>query len=215
MVVLPSSPSLPSSHTPRTQDPKNIHSSPPLQWPTQASDYNLQIRIGNGAFSSVWKADCFLNDAQVAIKIMDLERISTSFEDILQEVQTMRLCEDENVLRCYCSFVFTDQLWLVTQLMDKGSCFRVMTVAKGMGFGEGMNEEWLAYILKEALQGIKYLHDNGQIHRDIKSGNILLDSRGGVRIADFGVSGWTMIRGERQESVKTFVGEQEVLVARS
>ena len=138
---------------------------------------------------------------------MDLERISTSFEDILQEVQTMRLCEDENVLRCYCSFVFTDQLWLVTQLMDKGSCFRVMTVAKGMGFGEGMNEEWLAYILKEALQGIKYLHDNGQIHRDIKSGNILLDSRGGVRIADFGVSGWTMIRGERQESVKTFVGE--------
>jgi serine/threonine-protein kinase OSR1/STK39 len=141
---------------------------------------------------------------------MDLERISTSFEDILQEVQTMRLCEDENVLRCYCSFVFTDQLWLVTQLMDKGSCFRVMTVARGMGFGEGMNEEWLAYILKEALQGIKYLHDNGQIHRDIKSGNILLDSRGGVRIADFGVSGWTMIRGERQESVKTFVGEQEI-----
>eukprot|EP00604_Paraphysomonas_vestita_P000161 CAMPEP_0174824608 /NCGR_PEP_ID=MMETSP1107-20130205/36066_1 /TAXON_ID=36770 /ORGANISM="Paraphysomonas vestita, Strain GFlagA" /LENGTH=302 /DNA_ID=CAMNT_0016052845 /DNA_START=248 /DNA_END=1152 /DNA_ORIENTATION=+ len=81
-----------------------------------------------------------------------------------------------------------------------------MTVARGMGFGDGMNEEWLAYILKEALQGIKYLHENGQIHRDIKSGNILLDSRGGVRIADFGVSGWTVVRGERHETVKTFVG---------
>ena len=83
---------------------------------------------------------------------MDLENISTSFEDILQEVQTMRLCDDENVLRCYCSFVHLDQLWLVTQLMDKGSCLRVMNVSKAMGYGEGMNEEWLAYILKEALQ---------------------------------------------------------------
>lgn len=109
---------------------------------------------------------------------MDLENISTSFEDILQEVQTMRLCDDDNVLRCYCSFVHLDQLWLVTQLMDKGSCLRVMNLSAAMGYGDGMNEEWLAYILKEALQGLKYLHDSGQIHRDIKSGNILLDSNG-------------------------------------
>lgn len=42
--------------------------------------------------------------------------------------------------------------------------------------------------------------------RDIKSGNILLDSQGHVRLADFGVSGWTIARGLRQETVKTFVG---------
>ena len=43
-----------------------------------------------------------------------------------------------------------------------------MNVAKLMGLGEGMNEEWLAYILREALQGLHYIHSNGQIHRDIK-----------------------------------------------
>lgn len=179
---------------------------PQISWPTEKPQYDLRIRIGNGAFSSVWKASCKSNSTEVAIKIMDLENISTSFEDILQEVQTMRLCDDPNVLRCYCSFVHLDELWLVTQLMDKGSCLRVMTCAAALNMGEGMNEEWLAYILKEALQGLKYLHDNGQIHRDIKSGNILLDSSGGVRIADFGVSGWTVARGQRQETVKTFVG---------
>lgn len=84
---------------------------------------------------------------------MDLENITTSFEDIVLEVQTMRLSDDDNLLRCYCSFVHLDQLWLVTQFMDKGSCLRVMTVAKSLGFGDGMNEEWIAYILKEALQG--------------------------------------------------------------
>ena len=175
-------------------------------WPTAATHYNLHKRIGNGAFSSVWKAACTANTVDVAIKIMDLEQITTSFEDILQEVQTMRLCDNVNVLRCFCSFVQKDELWLVTELMDRGSCLRVMNVARHYGFGEGMNEEWLAYILQEALQGLQYLHSNGQIHRDIKSGNILLDSRGNVRIADFGVSGWTLARGQRQETVKTFVG---------
>ena len=66
---------------------------------------------------------------------------------------SMRVLLSCYLLRCYCSFVHLDQLWLVTQFMDKGSCLRVMTVAKSLGFGDGMNEEWIAYILKEALQG--------------------------------------------------------------
>lgn len=119
--------------------------------------------IGCGAFSSVYRARIKSKEnAYVAIKIMDLEHISSSFEDILQEVQTMKMCDDPNILRCYCSFVNADQLWLVTEMMDKGSCLRVMTVARQLGMGEGMSEEWLAYILREALQGLHYLHNNGQ-----------------------------------------------------
>ena len=173
----------------------------------------MAARIGNGAFSSVYRAKRKDSSSgggsghhYVAIKIMDLEHISSSFEDILQEVQTMKMCDDPNILRCHCSFVNTDQLWLVTELMDKGSCLRVMNAARSLGMGDGMNEEWLAYILREALQGLHYLHNNGQIHRDIKSGNILLDGAGSVRLADFGVSGWTVNSGQRLKTVKTFVG---------
>lgn len=150
----------------------------------EASFYDQQARIGSGAFSNVYRARIKSKEnAYVAIKIMDLEHISSSFEDILQEVQTMKMCDDPNILRCYCSFVNADQLWLVTEMMDKGSCLRLMNVAKGLGMGEGMSEEWLAYILREALQGLHYLHNNGQIHRDIKPGNVLVDSHGSVRLA--------------------------------
>ena len=110
----------------------------------------------------------------------------------------MRLCQHENVLKCYCSFVASSQLWLVTEFLDKGSCYRVMSAAKtqlGPLFGEGMNEEWLAYILHQTLQGLNYLHEKGHIHRDIKCNNILLDSFGNVRLADFGVAGWTISKG--------------------
>ena len=143
-----------------------------FEWPADAKQYQTIQRIGRGAFSGVWKAICKSNKQEVAIKIMDLEKISTSFEDIVQEVQTMRLSDDSNVLRCYCSFVNEDQLWLVTQLMSKGSCLRVMNIAKRLAGGAdgGMNEDWIGYILRETLQGLHYLHSNGQIHRDIKSG---------------------------------------------
>jgi len=142
----------------------------------------------------------------VAIKVMDLENISSSFEDILQEVQTMRLAEDPNILHLYCSFVHSDQLWLVTEFMDKGSCVRLMSIGKSLHLGEGMSEDCVSYVLGEVVKGLSYLHNQGQIHRDIKSGNILLNSQGRVKLADFGVSGWTVAKGTRVQAVKTFVG---------
>lgn len=177
-----------------------------FSFPCSSGEYEKLCKIGAGSFSQVWSARLKQNNTTVALKIMDLENISSSFEDILQEVQTMRLAEDPNILHCFCSFVHSDQLWLVTELMDKGSCVRVMKLSRSTGLGEGMSEECAKYIIHEVLKGLIYLHNQGQIHRDVKAGNILLNSTGEVKLADFGVSGWTLARGERVNTVKTFVG---------
>ncbi|CAI5733085.1 unnamed protein product [Hyaloperonospora brassicae] len=176
------------------------------EWPTAAAEYKIIEQIGQGAFAKVWKAYCVPKRIHVAIKIMDLEKITTSFEDIRAEVQTMKMTNHPNVLKCYCSFVHKDQLWLVTQLMNKGSCLHVMNLLKKKGLGEGLKEDFVAVILNETLKGLLYFHENGQIHRDIKAGNILLDSEGHVVIADFGVSGWMMEGGDRRKNRQTFVG---------
>jgi len=51
-----------------------------------------------------------------------------------------------------------------------------------------LSEELIGCISRQVLNGLNYLHSNNKIHRDIKAGNILLNTRGEAKISDFGIS---------------------------
>ncbi|XP_024252550.1 mitogen-activated protein kinase kinase kinase kinase 3 isoform X2 [Oncorhynchus tshawytscha] len=66
-----------------------------------------------------------------------------------------------------------------------------------------LTESQIAYVSRETLQGLYYLHNKGKMHRDIKGANILLTDNGYVKLADFGVSAQiTMTIAKR----KSFIG---------
>ena len=83
-----------------------------------------------------------------------------------------------------------------------GSCLDIMKTQ----FSEGLDELSIATILKQALEGLLYLHKNDHIHRDVKAGNLLMDEHGTVMLADFGVSSSLMDTGGERGVRKTFVG---------
>ncbi len=75
------------------------------------------------------------------------------------------------------------KLHIATRLMNSGSMLDIMRFAHPEGFDETV----IATVLKQALEGLNYLHINGWLHRDLKAANILVDDDGTVLLGDFGV----------------------------
>ncbi|CAN1853331.1 Serine/threonine-protein kinase fray2 [Linum perenne] len=175
---------------------------PEKRYPVSAEDYKLYEEVGEGVSATVHRALCIPLDEIVAIKVLDLEKCNNDLDGIRREVHTMTLIDHPNVLRAHCSFTAGHNLWVVMPYMAGGSCLHIMKSA----YPEGLEEPVIATLLREILKALVYLHSHGFIHRDVKAGNILIDSNGAVKLADFGVSACMFDTGDRQRSRNTFVG---------
>uniref|UniRef100_A0A453PV84 Protein kinase domain-containing protein n=1 Tax=Aegilops tauschii subsp. strangulata TaxID=200361 RepID=A0A453PV84_AEGTS len=172
------------------------------KYPIRAEDYELYEEIGQGVSAIVYRALCRPLGETVAVKVLDFERTNSNLNNIMREAQTMILIDHPNVVKAICSFANNQTLWVVMPYMAGGSCLHIMKSV----YPDGFEEAVIATLLREVLRGLEYLHHHGHIHRDVKAGNILVDSRGGVKLGDFGVSACLFESGDRQRARNTFVG---------
>ncbi|XP_066371291.1 uncharacterized protein [Miscanthus floridulus] len=174
----------------------------PPSFSVNAADYRLMEEVGYGAHAVVYRAIFLPTKGVVAVKCLDLDQLNNNIDEIQREAQIMSLIDHPNVIRAYCSFVVEHSLWVIMPFMTEGSCLHLMKIS----YQEGFDEPVIGSILKETLKALDYLHRQGQIHRDVKAGNILIDGAGVVKLGDFGVSACMFDRGDRQRSRNTFVG---------
>ncbi|XP_043842874.1 serine/threonine-protein kinase PAK 5 isoform X4 [Dromiciops gliroides] len=146
------------------------------------------IKIGEGSTGIVCIATEKHTGKQVAVKKMDLRKQQRR-ELLFNEVVIMRDYHHDNVVDMYNSYLVGDELWVVMEFLEGGALTDIVTHTR-------MNEEQIATVCLSVLRALSYLHNQGVIHRDIKSDSILLTSDGRVDIWSLGIMVIEMIDGE-------------------
>lgn len=72
--------------------------------------------------------------------------------------------------------------------MDGGSLENIIKIYNFAQVKSHIDEEVLAKIALQILCGLSYLHSNNQLHRDVKPANVLFNTKGEVKLTDFGIS---------------------------
>ena len=149
----------------------------------QSAD-ELQVceEVGRGGFGVVYRGVIKATNEEVAIKQIDLENEQTDLFEVNKEIMIISECRLSQITQYYGCFVKHYKLWVIMEYVNGGSLFELLKP------GAVTDENVILIIAKEILIALEYLHDQGKIHRDLKSQNILLNQTGEVKLTDFGVS---------------------------
>ncbi|KAK9723153.1 Protein kinase domain [Popillia japonica] len=143
--------------------------------------FDIICKLGEGSYGSVYKALHKESGQVLAIKQVPVD---TDLQEIIKEISIMQQCDSPYVVKYYGSYFKNTDLWIVMEFCGAGSVSDIMRLRK-----KTLTEDEIATILCDTLKGLEYLHLRRKIHRDIKAGNILLNSEGHAKLADFGVAG--------------------------
>merc|ERR1712141_218339 len=157
--------------------------------------FDILCKLGEGSYGSVFKA--IHKDSRQVLAIKQVP-VDTDLQEIIKEISIMQQCDSPYVVKYYGSYFKNTDLWIVMEYCGAGSVLDIMKL-RGMAMSQRgtaergevktLNEDEIATILCDTLKGLEYLHVRKKIHRDIKAGNILLNSEGHAKLADFGVAG--------------------------
>ncbi|AWP02179.1 Serine/threonine-protein kinase 4 [Scophthalmus maximus] len=143
--------------------------------------FDVLEKLGEGSYGSVFKANYKETGEIVAIKQVPVE---SDLQEIIKEISIMQQCNSPYVVRYYGSYFKNSDLWIVMEYCGAGSVSDIIRLRN-----KTLTEEEIASIVQSTLKGLEHLHFMRKIHRDIKAGNILLNSEGQAKLADFGVAG--------------------------
>lgn len=161
--------------------------------------YKILSQVGEGTFGKVYKAQNTVTKVHVALKRIRMEAEKDGFPvTAMREIKLLQSLRHENVVRLYEMMVsngvlfssihrnvihrFSGAVYMVFEYMDHD----LTGILSQTQFT--FSNAHLKSLCHQMLAGLAYLHHKGVIHRDIKGSNILVNNRGELKLADFGLA---------------------------
>uniref|UniRef100_I3JB17 Dual specificity mitogen-activated protein kinase kinase 2 n=1 Tax=Oreochromis niloticus TaxID=8128 RepID=I3JB17_ORENI len=147
-------------------------------------DFEPICELGAGNGGVVNKVRHKPSGLVMARKLIHLEIKPAIRNQIIRELQVLHECNSPYIVGFYGAFYSDGEISICMEHMDGGSLDQVLKEARRIP------EEILGKVSIAVLRGLAYLREKHQImHRDVKPSNILVNSRGEIKLCDFGVSG--------------------------
>jgi CTD kinase subunit alpha len=140
-------------------------------------------QVGEGTFGKVYKACNVFTGAFVALKRIRMEQERDGFPvTAMREIKLLQSLRHQNVINLHEMMVSKGSVYMVFEYMDHD----LTGVLSQQQFT--FTAAHLKSLCHQMLSGLAYLHHKGVIHRDMKGSNILINNRGELKIADFGLA---------------------------
>ncbi|KAG6604193.1 Mitogen-activated protein kinase kinase kinase 5, partial [Cucurbita argyrosperma subsp. sororia] len=183
----------PSTIMPSPSTPTPLPSTPITEANTKAEPISMKNQwrkgklIGRGTFGSVYVASNRENGALCAMKEVELfhddPKSAECIKQLEQEIKLLSQLKHPNIVQYYGSDFVEDRLYIYLEYVHPGSINKYVREHCG-----AMTESVVRSFTRHILSGLAYLHSTKTIHRDIKGANLLVDSCGVVKLADFGMA---------------------------
>lgn len=148
----------------------------------QKKGYEVQTKIGEGAFGKVYKARSTKDGIMTAVKVMDTTKMPPKIRDVFlpREIDMLTKVRHPSVLEVYDIFKLASKIYIFMEFAPNGS---IATKCKAGPLPEAQAKKWF----RQVVEGVCHIHNHLKIcHRDIKTENVLLDANNNAKLCDYG-----------------------------
>ena len=153
--------------------------------------------LGKGGFAKCYQVtDCATNE-ELAVKMIDKASLTKpkTKQKLLSEIKIHSTMRHPNVVHYRHCFEDDHYVYILLELCTE------QTLMEHSKRKRRFSESETSYLMNQCIKGIRYMHDNAVIHRDLKLSNLLLSDKMEVKIADFGLATQLDYDGERKRTV--------------
>ena len=146
--------------------------------------YKILSHIGTGGMSTVYLAEHSIMQRRVAIKVLPKKKLERSIylDRFIREAQTIASLDHPNIVRAYDIDQEDDVHYIVMEYFNGRNLQEVVAQDGVMPF------EMAADYVRQAALALEYAHQAGVVHRDVKPGNVLVNTQGLVKVLDLGLA---------------------------